>query len=321
MAVELGNRLDRDAGTVERAAECPPESVIGELESGTVADLVDNCAVEAVTSLGIASSGGAVVVVAPDQEFIGNLPRGVELVHPGDDLVASGNPAPKDLLGVWVERDASPLAVPLAFPADGDIALAGVFVEVDVSEAQPAYLHNPEAEAELQVDDDLLERSLLHVHELLGLLVREPVDVGADVLAEVHAHLLHNVVLEVGEVSSQDVQVPVLGGHREVALLPESQEELDCFLIELAGVGGVSVLLKIAVDLVEDSAVLRGGLFLRPPVAVGNVLVDARYSRVVALCHGCHSLQSKVVEGLGFHSADPGLECEEPGSLAVVEHL
>ena len=295
--------------------------MVGELEPGTVADLVDHRAVEAVTPLGVASGGGGVLVVAPDQELLGDLPRWVEFVHSGDDLVAPGDPAIEDLLGVRVERDAPPLAVPLALPADGDVALAGVLVEVNVREAQPADLHDPEAEAELQVDDDLLERSLFHVHEHLSLLVREPVDVGTDVLAEVHAHLLHNVVLEVGEVSSQDVQVPVLGGHREVALLPESQEELDCFLIELAGVGGVSVLLKIAVDLVEDSAVLRGGLFLRPPVGVGNVLVDARYSRVVALCHGCHSLQSKVVEGLGFHSADPGLECEEPGSLAVVEHL
>ena len=118
-------------------------------------------------------------------------------MHPGDNLVAPGNPALEDLLGVRVERDAPPLAVALALPADGDIALAGIIVEVDVREAQPADLHDPEAEAELQVDDDLLERGLLHLHELLGLRVREPIDVGADILTEVHAHLLHNVVLEV----------------------------------------------------------------------------------------------------------------------------
>ena len=117
------------------------------------------------------------------------------------------------------------------------------------------------------------------------------------------------------------MQVPVLGGHREVALLPEPQEELYRLLVELAGVGGVSVLLKIGVDLVEDSAVLRGGLLLRSPVGVGDVLVDARDSGVVALCHGCHSLQFEVVKGLRFHPADSGLECEEPGSLAVIEHL
>ena len=148
------------------------------------------------------------------------------------------------------------------------------------------------------MDDHLLERGLLHAHEQLGLLVREPVDVGADVLAEVHAHLFHNVVLEVGEVPPQDVQVPVLGGHREVALLPESQEELDGLLVELTGVGGVSVLLQISIDLVEDSAVLGGGLLLRPLVRIGDMLVYARDSGVVALCHGCHSLQSEVVEGL-----------------------
>ena len=48
-----------------------------------------------------------------------------------------------------MERDAPPLAVPLPLAADGDVALAGVLVEVDVDEAQPADLGYPQAEAEL----------------------------------------------------------------------------------------------------------------------------------------------------------------------------
>ena len=195
----------------------PPEGVVGELEFSVVADLVDHRAVEAVSPLGVAPGGGGVLVVAPDQELLGNLPRGVELVHPGDDLVTSGDPTIEDLLGVRVERNAPPLAVPLALSTNGDVILARILVEVDVRETQPVDLHDPEAETELQVDNDLFQRGLLHFHELLGLFVREPVDVGADVLAEVHTHLLHNVVLEVGEVPPQDVQIPVLGGHREVA--------------------------------------------------------------------------------------------------------
>ena len=79
--------------------------------------------------------------------------------------------------------------------------------------------------------------------------------------------------------------------------------------------------MQVCVDLVEDSTVLRGGILLRSPVGVGDMFVDARDSGVVALCHGCHSFQSEVVEGLGFHSAYSGLEGEEPSSLAIVEHI
>ena len=67
----------------------------------------------------------------------------------GDDLVTPGNPPLEHCPGVRVERDAPPLAVPLPLAADGDVALAGVLVEVDVDEAQPADLGDPQAEAEL----------------------------------------------------------------------------------------------------------------------------------------------------------------------------
>lgn len=117
------------------------------------------------------------------------------------------------------------------------------------------------------------------------------------------------------------MQVPVLGGHREAALLPDPQEEFDGLLVELAGIGRIAVLLKVCVDLVEDPTVLRGGLLLRPSIGVGDMFVDARDSGVVAFCHGCHSLQSEVIECLSLHPADPGLEGEVPGSLAVVEHF
>ena len=117
------------------------------------------------------------------------------------------------------------------------------------------------------------------------------------------------------------MQVPVLGGHREVALLPKPQEELDGFFVEFAGVGGVSALLKVCVDLIQDATVLRGGLLLGPPVCVGDVLVDARYSGVVALCHDCHSLQCQVVESFCFKSAYSGFKGEEPCSFIFVEYL
>lgn len=145
--------------------------MVGELEPGTVTDLVDHRAVEAVAPLSVAPGGGGVLVVAPDQELLRDHPQMVELMHSGDDLVAPGDPALEDLLGVRMERDAPPLAVSLPLSADGDVALAGVVVEVNVGEAQPADLHDSEAEAELQVDDDLLEGSFFHPHELLGLLV------------------------------------------------------------------------------------------------------------------------------------------------------
>ena len=192
-----------------------------------------------------------------------------------DDVVALGDPALEDGPGVRMEWDASPLAVPLTLPADGDVALAGVVVEMDVHEAQPADLRDLQAEAELQVDDDLLERRLLHPHEMLGLLVCQPVAVGADVLAEVDAHLLDHLVAEAYEVSVEDVEVPVLGGDREVALLPETEEELDGLLVVLAGVVGVAVALHVPVNLVEDAAVLGDGLRLSVSVCGREVFVYA----------------------------------------------
>lgn len=321
VAVELGDRLDRDFGAVEPAAEGPPEGVVGELEPGTVADLVDHRAVQAVASLGVEAACGAVVVVPPDEELLGDLPGRVVGVDLVDDLVAPGDPALEDGLGLRVERDAPPLALPLALAADGDVAPAGVGVEVDVGEAQPADLGDPEPEAELEVDDYLLERGLLHPHEVLGLLVGKPVDVGADVLAEVDAHSLNHRVGEVREIPPEDVEVPVLGGDCEVALLPEPDEELDGLLVVLAGVIGVAVVLHVPVDLVEDAAVLGDGVGLAVLIGDGDVLVDARYSGVVALCHGCHSLHSEVVEGVRLHAAHPGLDGREPLPLLCVEDL
>ena len=155
------------------------------------------------------------------------------------------------------------------------------------------------------MDDDLLEWGLLHPHELLGLLVGQPVDVGADVLAEVDAHRLDHIVAEAPEVPVEDVEVPVLGGDRQIALLPEPEEELDGLLIVLAGVVGVAVVLHVSVDLVEDAAVLGDGLGLAVLVRRREVLVDARDSGVVASCHDCHSLQSEIIEGVRLHAADP----------------
>ena len=125
------------------------------------------------------------------------------------------------------------------------------------------------------MDDDLLERGLLHPHEEFGLLVGKPVDVGADVLTEVDAHLLDHLVVEASEVPVEDVEVPVLGGDRQVALLPEPEEELDGLLVVLAGVVRVTVVLHVPVDLVEDAAVLGDGLGLAVLVGHGEVLVDA----------------------------------------------
>ena len=134
MTVELGDRLDRDAGAVERAAKGPSEGVVGEVEPGAVADLVDHRTVEAVAPLRVVSSDRTVLVVAPDQELLGDLPGRVVVVDLGDDLVAPGDPPLEHRPGVRVEGDAPPLAVPLTLAADGDVALAGVVVEVDVDE-------------------------------------------------------------------------------------------------------------------------------------------------------------------------------------------
>ena len=149
VAVELGDRLDRDAGAVERAAEGSSEGVVGEVESGAVADLVDHRTVQAVTPFGVVSPGRAILVMPPDQELLGDLPGRVVGMDLGDDLVAPGDPPLEHRPGVRMERDAPPLAVPLPLAADGDVALAGVLVEVDVDEAQPADLGYPQAEAEL----------------------------------------------------------------------------------------------------------------------------------------------------------------------------
>ena len=308
VAVELGDRLDRDAGTVERAAEGPPEGVVGEVKPGAVADLVDHSAVQAVASLGVVSTGRAVLVVAPDQELLGDLPGRVVYVDLLDDVVAPGDPPLEHRSGVRMERDAPPLAVPLSLAADGDVALARVVVEVDVHEAQPSDLGDPQAEAELEVDDDLLERGLLHPHELLGLLVGLPVDVGADVLAEVDTHLLDHVVVEAPEVPVEDVEVPVLGGDRKVSLLLEAEEELNGFLVVLAGVVGVAVVLHVPVDLLEDTVVLGNGLGLAVLVRRSEVLVDARDSCVVTSCHDCHSLHPEIIEGVRLHATDPRLD-------------
>lgn len=217
-----------------------------------------------------------------------------------DDVVASGDPSLEHRPGVRVEWDAPPLAVPLALAADRDVALAGVVVEVDVHEAQPADLGDPQTEAELQVDDDLLDWGLLHPHQEISLLVGQPIDVGADVLAEVDAHLLDHVVVKASEVPVEDVEVPVLCGDREVPRFPEAEEELDGLLVVLAGVVGVAVVLHVPVDLVEDAAVLGHGLGLAVFVCRREVLVDARDSGVVASCHDCHSLQCQIVESFCF---------------------
>ena len=231
---------------VQVAAERPSEGVVAEVHPEAVADLVDHSAVQAVASLGVCTAGGLVNVVAPDQQVVRDRPGRIVRPDPRDDFGTLLQPGPEDPLTVRMEGDGPPLPLPAALAADRDGALAGVVAEVDVAHAELDDLGDAEPHAELQMDDDVLQRGLGGLHESDAFLVGEPVDIRPVVVSEVDLHVLNDGVVVELQVPVQDVEVPVAGGDRLVT--PVLQEEPYVVLPDPAGVQFESVVSEDAVD-------------------------------------------------------------------------
>lgn len=272
---DLRNSLYRDSGTICGTSEGPPEGVVGEVESKAVRELMHHGAVEAVASVGIRSCRRLAIVVTPEDQFIRDPPSGIVGMHLDNHPVALLEPSCEDLLGQRMERNVPPLTVPLTFSADRDEALLRIIAHVDVYHPETDDLDYPETETEFKVDHEFLDRGLLACEELIAFLFGEPIHIGAVVLTEVDAHLVDHVVLEVLQITSEDVLVPILRGYCELLGVPIVDDELDRLLIILARVVAVTVLSDQGIDVVEDCSILVLGLLLVLPVRHIEVLLDA----------------------------------------------
>ena len=269
---------------VQVAAERPSEGVVAEVHPEAVADLVDHRTVQAVTPFGVCTAGGLVYIVAPDQQVVRDRPCGIVRPDPRDYLRTLFQPGPEDPLAVRMEGDGPPLPLPTAFAADRDGALAGVVAEVNVAYAELDDLGDAEPHAELQMDDDVLQRGLGGLHESDAFLVGEPIHVRAVVVPEVDLHVLYDGVVVELQVPVQDVEVPVAGGDRLIA--PVLQEEPYVVLPDPAGVQFESVVPEDAVDVDQHRLVLGAGGLLGVPVRHAYVLVDAGCRGVGSVGHG-----------------------------------
>lgn len=242
MAVHCTDGLDGNAAVVEVPAECPPEGVVGELQSEPLPDLVDYRAVEAMASLGVFAACGLVLVVAPDQECSRVHPERVVCSDPCDELRTFLQPCLEHFLAVRVERQCPPLPDTAALSEDCDVALGRIPVDVDVLEHQVADLGYTEAHAQFEVDGHHLGGcEVLTAEKKVAFLVGKPVHVRPGVVPEFDVHVLDDGVLVVREIAVHDMEIPLLGGDREV--VPEPQEEVDRVLVYLSGVGLLPVLL------------------------------------------------------------------------------
>ena len=220
MAVHGGDRLDGDAAVVEVPAEGPPQGMVREIEAESLPDLMDDGTVKAVPSLRVPASGGFVTVMAPDQERAWIHPVGIVRTDGSDHLPAVLQPGLEDLLAEGMEREAPPLADAVSLSEDGDETLGRVLVEVDILQHEIAYLRDAEAHAQLEMDHGVLERREPRIEDEVAFLLGQPVDVGTLVVAELDLHVLDDLVLEVLQITVEDVQVPVLGGYGEVVPEP-----------------------------------------------------------------------------------------------------
>lgn len=232
--------------------------------------------IEAVALVGVWSSRRLAVVVTPEDEFVRDPPRGVVRVHLGYHPVAFLEPSFEDLLGQGMERDVPPLAVTLTLTADGEEVLLRIIADMDVDHPETDDLDYPQSETELQMNHDLLDGGLLACEEFVAFLLGEPIHIRTVILTEVDTHLIDDVVLEVLQIPSEDVLVPIFGGHRELLKVPIVHDELYGLLVILPRIVAVTVLPDQGVDVVEHRGILVCGFLLVLPIRDIKVFLDAR---------------------------------------------
>lgn len=214
MAEELGDGLNWYARMVEPAAEGPPQVVVGEMESDLGSERVQDGIVQASRVLPVVAHVRVVLVVAPQEDVSRVLPVGDVLPGDPDDPLAFVQPSVEDGPGVPMEAYGPVLPVSASLSPDVEVGFGAAVV--DVAEGEAAALRVPESKAQLQVDDYVLQRCLLYIHEGLILILFEPVDVHPHVLGELGVHVHHRVVpeelqvaVEVGDLSLEvAVQFP-----------------------------------------------------------------------------------------------------------------
>ena len=230
-----GDRLDRNLGMEETAAEGPPESMVGEMEPQALAEGLDDHFVEGAGVLPVRPSLRFVLVVAPEDQVAWVDP--VRVVRPdrfynGATLI---HPPGENIFGQVVEPDGPVLSVPAALPADVDVRFGSSVV--DVVQYESADLHVPEAHAELQVDHDVLQRGLGSSYEGVVLVILQSVCVHPHVLGEHYLHALWDIILVEQEVALQVAELALLVGD----LVPGptlGEEKVDRFRIDLVR-GGI----------------------------------------------------------------------------------
>lgn len=272
VSVQFGYGFNRGSGMVEVASEGPSQSMVLEIQSDAVTDLVYDTTIYAVSPFRVRTASGLVHVVAPDQQVVWRDPSGIVGSDTGDHLSACLQPSSEDLLTFRVERDGPPFTFTTTLSTDRDGLLARVIVEVDVTYTELYDFGYTESHAELEMDDDILKRGLVTFHQSYAFFIGEPIDIGAIIVTEFDLHSLDDVVLVELQIPVHYVEVPVAS--RDRLIRPVFQEESDDILIDVARIHLQSVVPEDIVDVVEDPEVLVRCFLLGPLVGCFDVFVD-----------------------------------------------
>ena len=284
VSVQFGYGLDGGSGMVEVASEGPSQSMVLEIQSDAVTDLVYDTTINAVPPFRVRTASGLVHVVAPDQQVVGRDPSRIVGSDTGDHLGACLQPSSENLLTFRVERNGPPLTFTTTLSTDRDGLLARIFVKMDVTYTELYDFGYAESHTEFEMDDNILKRGLVTFHQSYAFFIGEPIDIGTVIVTEFDLHSLDYVVLVELQIPVHYVEVPVAS--RDRLIRPVFQEESDDILIDVAGIHLQSVVPEDIVDVVEDSEVLVRCFLLGPPIGCFDVFVDTGRGGIRFADHG-----------------------------------
>ena len=254
VSIQFGYGFNRSSGMVEVASEGPSQSMVLEIQSDAITDLVYDTTIYAVPSFCVCTASGLVHVVAPNQQVVGRNPSRIVGSDAGDHLGACLQPPSEDLLAFRMERNGPPLTFTTTLSTDRDGLLARIFVEMDVTYTELYDFGYAESHTEFEMDDNILKRGLVTFHQSYAFFIGEPIDIGTVIVTEFDLHSLNYVVLMELQIPVHYVEVPVAG--RDRFIRPVFQEESDDILIDMTGIHLQSVVPEDIVDVVEDSEIL-----------------------------------------------------------------
>ncbi len=182
----------------ESATEGPSERMVGEAESYGLPYRFDDRIIETTGVLTVCAGIGLVLVVTPQEKVTGVHPMWIVLLHSGDDLPSAFHPSGQNLLGAVVETDRSVHPVPTALSTDVHVRFGSHVL--DIVQHHTGTFDVPESHAEFEMDHHLLQRVHREVHQLLVLVILQPVDIDPHILWQDDLHLVDGIVLEESEI-------------------------------------------------------------------------------------------------------------------------